>query len=60
MSMTTVFRPSALASSAEESFAPWVSDDECLSRLARAVAEHDDSRLGEVAELIGRLAVPIE
>ena len=39
---------------------PTVSDDECLSRLASAVAEHDDRRLNEVAELIGRLAVPIE
>ncbi len=37
-----------------------VSDDECVARLARAVAEHDDHRLQEVAELIGRLAVPIE
>ena len=39
---------------------PTVSDDECLSRLASAVAEHDDRRLNEVAQLIGRLAVPIE
>ena len=43
---------------------PSVSDDECLVRLARAVEDHDagsdcDS-LGEVAWLIGRLAVPIE
>lgn len=37
-----------------------ISDDECVSRLARAVAEHDDHRLQEVALLIGRLAVPIE
>ena len=36
------------------------SDDECVARLARAVAEHDDHKLQEVAELIGRLAVPIE
>lgn len=36
------------------------SDDECVVRLARAVAEHDDHKLQEVAELIGRLAVPIE
>lgn len=39
---------------------PIASDDECLSRLANAVAEHDDRRLNEVAQLIGRLAVPIE
>lgn len=39
---------------------PLVSDDECMSRLANAVAEHDDRRLNEVAQLIGRLAVPIE
>jgi hypothetical protein len=36
------------------------SDDECVARLARAVAEHNDHKLQEVAELIGRLAVPIE
>ncbi len=40
--------------------APIMSDDECLSRLADVVAEHDDRRLDEVAQLIGRLAVPIE
>lgn len=39
---------------------PPISDDECLARLARAVKDHDDSRLDEVARLIGRLAVPIE
>jgi hypothetical protein len=39
---------------------PKMSDDECLVRLARAVAEHDSDHLGEVARLIGRLAVPIE
>lgn len=37
-----------------------LSDDECMSRLARAVEEHDDQRLREIAQLIGRLAVPIE
>lgn len=46
--------------SIEERAMPAVSDDECMSRLARAVAEHDDRRLNEVAQLIGRLAVPIE
>ena len=39
---------------------PEMSDDECLVRLARAVAQHDSDHLGEVARLIGRLAVPIE
>lgn len=37
-----------------------LSDDECMSRLVRAVEEHDDQRLREIAQLIGRLAVPIE
>ncbi len=37
-----------------------LSDDECLERLARAIAVHDPSRLDEVAQLIGRLAVTIE
>jgi hypothetical protein len=37
-----------------------MSDDECLVRLAQAVAEHDSDHLDEVARLIGRLAVPIE
>jgi hypothetical protein len=39
---------------------PRFSDDECLERLARAVAAHDPGRLDEVAQLIGRLAVTIE
>jgi hypothetical protein len=39
---------------------PFISDDECVSRLAEAVAEHDSDHLDEVALLIGRLAVPIE
>jgi hypothetical protein len=39
---------------------PEMSDDECLVRLARAVAAHDSDHLDEVARLIGRLAVPIE
>ena len=37
-----------------------ITDDECVARLARAVDEHDDQRLQEVAVRIGRLAVPIE
>jgi hypothetical protein len=39
---------------------PALSDDECLARLARAVEAQDSTRLGEVAQLIGRLAVTIE
>jgi hypothetical protein len=39
---------------------PSMSDDECLVRLAQAVAEHDSDQLDEVARLIGRLAVTIE
>jgi len=39
---------------------PAMSDEECLTRLARAVAEHDSARLDEIARLIGRLAVTIE
>ncbi|MEI9923214.1 MAG: hypothetical protein WDN50_06435 [Bradyrhizobium sp.] len=39
---------------------PALSDDECLVRLAQAVAEHDSQHLDEVARLIGRLVVTIE
>lgn len=39
---------------------PALSDDECLRRLALAIAEHDSDDLDEVARLIGRLAVTIE
>ena len=46
-------------SSVQTSLVP-MSDDECLSQLARAVEHHDASRLEEVARLIGRLAVTIE
>jgi hypothetical protein len=36
------------------------SDDECVQKLA-TLTEHRDSRnLGEIARLIGRLAVPVE
>ena len=54
------FQSPALVPSVKDQIAPIISDDECMSRLARAVAEHDDRRLSEVVELIGRLAVPIE
>jgi hypothetical protein len=37
-----------------------LSDDECVARLAHAVAAHDSQHLDEVASLIGRLAVAIE
>ena len=37
-----------------------LSDDECVARLARAVAAHDSEHLDEVASLISRLAVAIE
>ncbi|MDO8978038.1 MAG: hypothetical protein Q7V17_02255 [Afipia sp.] len=60
MGISSFPRSPALAPSADSRLPPAVSDDECLSRLARAVAEHDDRRLREVAQLIGRLAVPIE
>lgn len=61
MTTNSFFRSPALAPSVDEQApTPTVSDDECLSRLAKAVAEHDDRRLKEVAQLIGRLAVPIE
>jgi hypothetical protein len=39
---------------------PSMSDEECLVRLARAVKDHDDDKLDEIARLIARLAVPIE
>jgi hypothetical protein len=39
---------------------PALSDDECLVRLAQAVAHQDSEHLDEVARLIGRLAVTIE
>ncbi|MBR1219064.1 hypothetical protein JQ557_13755 [Bradyrhizobium sp. U87765 SZCCT0131] len=39
---------------------PSISDDECITCLAQAIAEHDDARLAEIASLIGRLAVVIE
>jgi hypothetical protein len=39
---------------------PAMTDDECLARLAQALADHDSDELDEVARLIGRLAVAIE
>lgn len=49
-----------LAPSIEEQTMHAITDDECVTRLAHAVEEHDDHRLREVALLIGRLAVTIE
>jgi hypothetical protein len=37
-----------------------LSDDECVVRLAHAIEARDLEHLGEVAQLIGRLAVTIE
>jgi predicted transcriptional regulator len=39
---------------------PVLSDDECVTRLARAIETRDPKCLQEVAELIGRLAVTVE
>lgn len=39
---------------------PQISDDECISLLARAVDAHDADKLDEVTWLIARLAAPIE
>lgn len=49
-----------LVTSMEDQSRLAISDDECMTRLARAVEQHDDGRLQEVAQLIGRLAVTIE
>ncbi|RTL50260.1 MAG: hypothetical protein EKK40_13015 [Bradyrhizobiaceae bacterium] len=37
-----------------------MSDDECVARLTEAMGRHDDTKLDEIAALIGRLAVCIE
>jgi len=50
--------PNLAPSMEEQRFA--ISDEECMMRLAHAVEQHDDRRLQEVAQLIGRLAVTIE
>ena len=39
---------------------PDLSDNECVTRLARAIATYDSEHLDEVARPIGRLAVTIE
>jgi hypothetical protein len=55
--MTALARP---VPSIVPSDIPTLSDDECLLRLARVIAEHDSDQLDEVVRLIGRLAVTIE
>ncbi len=55
--LTDLARPAPLIISRD---LPALSDDECLLRLSRAIAEHDSDDLGEVARLIARLAVAIE
>lgn len=60
MTMSSSFQSPTRMPSPKDRIVPVISDDECMSRLAHAVAEHDDRRLTEVAQLIGRLAVPIE
>ena len=53
-------RPHQAVPSIVPSDMPALSDDECLVRLARAIATPDSEHLDEVARLIGRLAVTIE
>ena len=36
------------------------SDDECVQKLAALIEHRDNGNLGEIARLIGRLAVPVE
>jgi hypothetical protein len=36
------------------------SDDECIEKLAALIEHRDNGNLGEIARLIGRLAVPVE
>jgi hypothetical protein len=36
------------------------SDDECVQKLAALIEHRDTRNLGEIARLIGRLAVPVE
>lgn len=45
---------------ADLSALPFISDDECVVRLAAVVENHDSDQLDELAVLIGRLAVAIE
>jgi hypothetical protein len=36
------------------------SDDQCVQKLAALIEHRDNRNLGEIARLIGRLAVPVE
>jgi hypothetical protein len=38
----------------------WWSDDECIEKLAALIEHRDNGNLGEIARLIGRLAVAVE
>ena len=37
-----------------------LSADECVQKLAALIEQRDNRNLGEIARLIGRLAVPVE
>lgn len=37
-----------------------LSDDECVQKLAALIERRDSKRIGEIAMLIGRLAVSVE
>jgi hypothetical protein len=37
-----------------------VDDDECVRRLTELIDKHDNNTLEEVAQLMGRLACPVE
>ena len=37
-----------------------LSDDECVQKLAALIEHRDSKSIGEIAMLIGRLAVPVE
>jgi hypothetical protein len=53
-------RSATLAPTLDQQTMHAISDDECVSRLASAVDQHDDQKLREVVMLISRLAVTIE
>ena len=37
-----------------------LSNEECVQKLAALIEHRDNRNLGEIARLIGRLAVPVE
>lgn len=57
---TSTEKHPGLAPTLDEQITHAITDEECMTRLARALETHDDRSLHEVALLIGRLAVPIE